>query len=343
MPAQGFVRNRSWAFGKQSAHGTAVAPSRALPYGGVLEVDPNWQDPEGVDVGSIDPVLSPFRTFLDITAPLQGPLSYNDIHVIMGAGVRGGVSATGGGAAKTWTQQGLSLSATTLDEFTGQWADDVTGDGFRFWDGIIESFELSFDESLGPWQASLNWRFGSVNHRVTPVTGLLLGSNTPWVYGADTALYIDNTAGGIGGTQISDALRSATISVTNTIDPKRYANGSNTRFQVGAWGLSSREIRASFTFDKTAAVATSSSGEVAKWLSADPQMRYLKVLTTSPSIITGSTPYSWDLRLAGDWRTRTDGEVGGNSTITLELVGRYDATLGYAIYSSVVNDRATSP
>jgi hypothetical protein len=60
-------------------------------------------------------------------------------------------------------------------------------------------------------------------------------------------------------------------------------------------------------------------------------------------ISTGSTPYSWDLRLAGEWMTRSDGEVGGNSTITLELVGRYNTDLGYAIYSSVVNDRATLP
>lgn len=343
MPVQGFSRNRSWALGKQSAHGTAVAPSRGMPWSGILDVNPNWQTPEGVDMGSIDPVQSPYRTFLDVTAPLTGPLSYNDIPTIFGAGVRGGVSASGGGAAKTWTQQALSLTATTLDEFSGQWGDDVTGDGYRFWDGVIETIELSFDETLGPWQQSTSWRFGSVNPRVTPVTGLLVGSNHPWVYGADTALYIDNTAGGIGGTQISDALRSANITITNTIDVKRYANGSNTRFAVSGYGLSAREIKASFTFDKAAAIATSSSGEVAKWLSADPVARYLKLTATSPMIITGVTPYSWDLRLAGEWFTRGDGEVGGNSTITLELTGRYNSDLGYALYSSVVNDRATLP
>lgn len=344
MPVQGFTRNRQWAFGKQTVHGTAVAPTRALPFQGVLDVNPNWQTPEGVDMGSIDPVLSPFRTFLDVTAPLTGPLSYNEISTIFAAGVRGGVSASGGGAAKTWTQQALSVTATTLDEFSGQWSDDVTGDGYRMWDGIIETIELSFDETLGPWQQSTSWRFGSVNPRVTPVSGLTIGSNLPWVFGADTALYIDSTAGGIGGTQISDALRGASITITNTIDVKRYANGSNTRFAVGGYGLSGREIRASFTFEKAAAIATSSSGEVAKWLSADPVARYLKLAVTSPMVIpTTSTPYSWDLRLAGEWMTRGDGEAGGNSTITLELLGRYNTDLGYSLYSSVVNDRATLP
>lgn len=343
MPVQGFVRNRAWAFGKQSAHGTAVAPSRGMPWGGVLEVDPTWADHEDVDVGSIDPVLSPFRTMTDITASLTGPLDYNALATIAAAGWRGGVSASGGGAAKTWTHQALSTTATTLDEFSAQWSDDVTNDGYRQWDGVLETIELSFDESLGPWQASLSWRFGSVNPRVTPVANLLLGSNLPAVFGADTALYIDSTAGGIGSTQITDALRGATITIENTIDQKRYANGSNSRFVIGGYGLSGRSVRASFTFDKQSSIVGTSAGEAAKWLSADPVTRYLKVNAISTqNIPTTSTPYSWDLRLSGEWRTRSDGEVGGNSTVTLELVGRL-ADTGYVLYQSVVNDRATLP
>lgn len=341
MPVQGFTSLRSWALGKQSTHGTAVSPSLAVPWGGVLEVDPQWQDVEGVDVGSIDPVLAPVRGALDITAPLSGPLGYNQLPIIAAAAWRGGVSATGGGAAKTWTHQALSLTATTLDEFTGQWTDDVTTEGFRFWDGVIETVELSFDETLGPWQASVSWRFGSVNPRVTPITGLLLSSNTPWVYGADTALYIDSTAAGIGSTQISDALRGATITIENTIDVKRYANGSNTRFAVAGYGLTRRSVRAAFTFDKAAGII-GSSGEIARWLAADPVQRYLRIAATSQAVIpTTSTPYSWDFRLSGDWRTNTPGEVGGNATVQLELVNRYDATLGYPIYQAVVCDRAT--
>lgn len=344
MPVQGFTRNRAWALGKQSAHGTAVSPTRQLPWRGILNVDPNWQDYEEVDVGSIDPVLSPYRTITDVTADLSGPLTFNEIPTIFGAGVRGGVAASGGGAAKTWTQQSLSTTATTLDEFSGQWGDDVTGDAFRFWDGVLDGFELSFGEDLGPWQASMNWRFGSVNPRVTPVAGLTLGSNLPTVFGADTALYIDSTAGGIGGTQITDALRGASIRVENTIDQKRYSNGSNSRFQISGYGLAARTIRASFTFDKANSIVVGSTSEVARWLSADPVARFLKVVVTSPTLIPGTaTPYSWDLRLAGEWRTRSDGEIGGNSTVVLELMGRLNTDLGYALYSSVVNDRGTLP
>ncbi len=343
MPIQGFTRNRSWAFGKQTVHGTAVNPSRAVPVGGILDVNPNWTTPEGVDMGAIDPVLTPYRTALDVTTALSGPASHRDVALIFSAGVRGGTSPTGGGAAKTWTIAGLSTTATTLDEFTAQWGDDVTSDGFRAWDGIVESFEYSFDDTLGPWQLSANWRFGSVNPRVVPVANLLLGSNQPWMFGADTKLYIDSTAGGIGSTQLSDVLRAATISVTNTIDVKRYANGSNTRFAVGGYGLAGREIRASFTFDKQSAI-TGSTGEAAKWLTSDPVTRYLSVVVESPFLIpTTATPFTTTFNLAGEWFTRTDGEVGGNSTIVLELVGRYDSGLGYPIRAVTVNDLATLP
>ena len=343
MPVQGFARNRSWAFGKQSAHGTAVAPSRAVPFQGVLDVNPNWTTPEGVDMGSIDPILSPYRTQLDVTASLTGPASYREIPLVFGAGVRGGVAATGGGANKTWTQAGLSTTATTLDEFSVQWGDDVTSDGFRGWDGIVEQFELSFDDSLGPWQLASTWRFGSANPRVVPVSGLLVSSNSPWIFGADTALYIDSTSAAIGGTQISDAVRSMSIGVTNTIDVKRYANGSNTRFAVSGYGLSGREITASFQFDKASAI-TSSTGELAQWLSADPVTRYLSVAAISTVNIPGtSTPFSTTINLSGEWRTRVDGEVGGNSVVTLELMGRYDSGLGYPIRAVTVNDLATLP
>ena len=74
---------------------------------------------------------------------------------------------------------------------------------------------------------------------------------------------------------------------------------------------------------------------------ADPTNRYIKVEVTSPSIIAGAIPYSWDLRLSGNWTARTDEAVGGNAVVTLELRGRYDAGLGYALRSYVVNNRPT--
>lgn len=340
MPIAGFTRQRRWYFGKQTVHGTAVSTTRAIPCGGVLDVNPNWTDITDIDMGSVDLMLPAYRTQTDITASLTHPqLSYQDIPLLMAATVRGGVSPVLSSSTYQWTHQSLSTTATTLDEFTAEWADDVTGalsDGYRAKDGIIESLELGFDETLGPWTATANWRFGSADAATNPTTGLLVGSNLPLIYGADTKLFIDSTSGSIGSTQISDALHRATVTITNEIDVKRFANGSNSRFAVAGYGLTGRTITASFTFAKTSATV-GLLGEAAKWLSADPTNRYISLEATSATLVSGAIPYSLQLRFSGTWRTRTDEAVGGNAVITLECTGRYDAGLGYAFRSYCVN------
>lgn len=343
MPIQGFKRFRAWNLGKQSVHGTAVAATRRIGLSGVLTLDPNWQDQEDVDVGSIDPVLPPYRTQLDLTAPWSGPLTYDDIPVLLAAGVIGGVSPTASSTSRTWTHTAASLTATTLDEFTGEWCDDYTQDGFKVWDGVIENLEFSFDEALGPWQVSADWRFGAGNAHVTPTAGLQVGSNLPLVFGADTAIYINDTSGTIGTTQISDALHRATIKFANTIDQKRYANGSNSRFAIGGYGLAGREITASMTFAKASTIAAALASETVNWLSADPVNRYVELRTTSPALAAAAVPYSWSQKFSGTWRMRGDEEIGGNDVITLDFVGRYDQGLGYAYRSVAVNQRTALP
>ena len=343
-PIQGFTRMRKWQFGKQNVLGTGVAATRRMAFSGTLDVNPNWVDQEDVDVGSIDPVLPPYRTATDITANLSASLNFDHLPMLMGSGLRGGTSgAAGGGGSYTWTHTGLSLTATTLDYLTGEWADDVSADGYNAIDGIVESLEFSFDDTLGPWQVSAGWRFGSVGHGVTPTAALVVGSNLPLCFGADTKLYIDDTSGNIGSTQISDALHGATIRIENEVDVKRFANGSNSRFAVTGYGLAGRGITASFTFAKHADIIGALDGEVTDWLNADPVNRFVQMTVESTQEAESGVPYQWDLYLSGTWRTRDDGERGGNSAVTLEMTGRYDSTLGYPIKSVVVDTVADTP
>jgi hypothetical protein len=344
-PIAGFTRFRQWAFSAaQSAHGTAATPSGAFPWRGTPDVNPNWTDIDDVDVGSIDPVLTPYRMQMDTTATLEGPLDYNSLPVIGNAGIVGAVAGSAAGTVITWAHTAKSLTATTLDEFSASWGDDFAQDDMRFKDGILEQIEFSFDESLGPWRVSTQWYFGSVDVHVTRPS-VTLASNLPLVFGADTALYINNTAATIGTTQLSDALHSGRITITNTIDKKRFANGSNSRFAVAGYGLAERTIEAEFTFAKTAGIAGfASTSEMRQWLAADPVTRYISVVAISRETIPGSsTAYSWTQNLPLTWRTRGDGELGGNSTITLMGEAKYDPTLLYPYKMTTVNGNATLP
>ena len=348
MPIQGFTRNRSHQFGLQSALNTPVAATRRIAFRGVPDINPNWTD-QDVDTGSIDPVLPAYRVGADITLPLTGMLDFHHIPMLMAAGIEGGVTPTGA-TAKTWTHTTSSLSATTLDYFTDEFADDVNNnnsgppeDGMQLYGGVAESLEFGFDESLGPWTVSSTFRFSGVNAHVTPTSGLSVGSNLPLVFGADTALYIDDTSGGIGSTLIADSLHSATVNISNTLDLKRFAQGSNTRFQIDGYGLSGRTITATFRFAKTSQIVAALSSETVDWLNADPVNRYVSLVTTSENEADTGVPYSWTQNFSGTWRTRTDSEIGGNSVVELSLTGRYDTGLGYAYRSTVVNTLATAP
>jgi hypothetical protein len=309
-----------------------------FPYRGNLVIDPHWTDPD-VDVGSIDPILPPFRTATDVTASLTGPLIYDEIPVMLAAGVRGGIAPTGA-TAKSWDFQALSLTATTLDFFTDEWGDDVTADGAQAFGGIISKLQWGFGPELGPWDVSMDWMYAGVNRPVSPTGGLSVGSNPIFVYGADTEFYFNDTGAAIGTTKFTDAVHAFTQTITNTMDAKRFANGSNTRFQTHGWGLSAREIVTEFTFAKTA----DSIAETAKWLNANAQDRFIEVRNTSPTIITGATPYSHNIKIAGRWYTRTDAEQGGNSTIVLGCKAFYSGvTLLYAFRDVTVNTLAALP
>lgn len=344
-PIAGFTRFRQWAFsGAQSGHGTGSTPIGTVPWRGTPDLNPNWTDIEDVDTGSIDPVLSQYRTAHDITATLEGPADFDSLVLPLNAGVRGAVTPTGAGAAKTWTHTALSLTATALDEISASWGDDFGQDDLRFRDGIVEQIELSFDEGLGPWRISTQWRFGYVDPFVTKPTGLTLASNLPLIFGADTALYIDATGAGIGVTQISQALHMARIRIANTIDVKRFADGSNSRFAVAGYGLAGRTIEAEFNFAKTTAVAGYSASELRNVLNQDPVTRYLKLGVISPALIpTTATPYSLDLRLPLQWTKPGWGERGNNSMVTLSGRAQWDAGLAYAIKSVIVNGNAALP
>ena len=350
MPIIGIARNRSHQFGLQVALNTPVAATRRIAFRGVPDIEPNWTDQEEVDTGSIDPALPPYRVGSDLTLPVTATLDYHHIPLLMAAGLRGSVAAVGGGPSYSWTHAGLSLSATALDNFTDEFADDANNndsgppeDGTQLYGGIVERMEFAFDETQGPWTVSADWRFSGVNAHVTPTSGLLISSNLPLVFGADTALYIDDTSGGIGGTLIADSLHSANITIENTVDVKRFAQGSNTRFQVDGYGLSSRIITATFRFAKTSQIVAALNSETVDWLSADPVNRYARLLTQSTSEADTGVPYSWTQDFSGTWRTRTDGEIGGNSVVELSMVGRYDVGLGYPYQSVVVNTLAALP
>ncbi len=237
-----------------------------------------------------------------------------------------------------WTYAAASTSQDQFEIFTGEWGDDVTADNFQYGDGVLEHLQLVYPEDLGPIAITADWRFGTVTYPHTKQV-LSVDPAPVWAYAADTALYINDTAATIGITQISNAMHSATIDITNNLDVKRFANGSNTRFAVAGYGRGRRAFTATFKFAKS----TQALVEAADWLNANATTRYIDVVTNSiVTIPTTATNYAHSIKFGGFWFTRTESIYGtANATFDLVCQGYFDQTLAYPFTAAVTTKLAS--
>lgn len=330
MPIQGFRRFRKHQVGVTSSFASNIPATRVLPYRGAIKIEPNRTTPD-VDTGSLDPTLAAFAGATDITASWEGKAAFNDLPYIYALGVKGGVSPTGA-TAKTWTYQAASLTADAFDYVTDEWGDEVTSDTITGGGGIIESFTLSFGEDLSAFDVSAELAYARGYFGGGFTGSLTVDSGPEWVYGADTVIYMDSAPGSIGITPITDAVHSASFTVNNNPDRKRFANGSNTRFNLAGFGRGPREIE----FKMVVAKTTATIAEAQTLDDASVATRYFDIKTTSTETVGGS-PYSNSIRFPAELIGRDDGEIDGNTTIELTYRGKYDATLAYALRCVVVN------
>lgn len=341
--AQGFTRFRKIQVGKQSVIGTAVPATRVLPYRSAVVLNPNRTEPD-IDVGSLDPVMAPYATAQEVTmSGAAGPLTFNDLAIRLSAGGKGGVSPTGSAAAGyTWTFQLASLTADTFDYYTAETGDDTSdsgGAGIIGFGGVIDSFSQTMPEDLGPWTVSDDWVFAGATFG-NRTAALSVDSSPAFAFGADTAFYLNTTAGSIGATQLVDAVRGAQLTINNNLDRKRYANGSNTRFQLGAYGRGARQIELTLTVEKTTAT-------IAEAITLDDTPvpnRYIKVATNSTENAgSGGTKYKAEYFMPARLVSVTEGEIGGNTNYTFTYHAFYDTTLTYAFKAVVINSLSALP
>jgi hypothetical protein len=234
-----------------------------------------------------------------------------------------------------------SLTADSFDYYSVQTGDDTSdsaGAGVNGFGGVIDTFQMDMGEDLGPWTVSDDWVMAGAVYGNR--TGSLTVTSSPaWVFGADTVVYLDTVAGAIGTSPIVDAVRGASIRINNNLDRKRYANGSNTRFNLAAYGRGPREIEITLVVEKTTAMIA----EVATLDDTPTPNRYIKFGIASTELSGTALPYTADLSFPVRLFAVSEGEIGGNANYTLTYHGFYDATAGYAIKAIVRNKLSALP
>ncbi len=338
MAIQGLTRLRFNQMAKQSVIQTAVTATRRVPWRGVITYNPNRTDPD-VDVGSLDPIIAPYSGAVDVGWNPTGPMTFNDLPIRLAAGLMGGITpTTPAGAARQWSYQVASLTSDAFDYFTDEFGDDTEAtDTIIAFGGVADVLEETLPEDGGPWTISDTWIYAGATLGSDGTNSLVVDPAPVFAFGTDTTFYRDATAAAIGVSPIVDAVHSAVIRVTNNLDKKRFANGSNLRNQLSGYGRGQRMIELVLTLAKT-----SNTIAEANTLDDTPTpSRFFKISTNSTQLAAAANPYKYDRFGAFRLFERSDGEMGGNATITLTYRAYYDATLGYA-YKAVVVDQLTA-
>ena len=345
MALQGFTRLRKHQFGRQAAHGTPVAATKAYAFRGTPDPNLNWTDPD-VDVGSIDPVAAPYRQAPDMTAALtDNAMRYNSLPLMLSAIFGGNVTPTGG-AAKTWHFAPASTTVDVPDVHTYEFGDDVLTDWFQFGDSLLESLEITAPEGLGACTATMTWRLGSIassgstdspdspvvptDHDVVP--------NEVMLYLKDCGIYWADSLYSLDAAQVVDALHSFVLRITQEWDQKRFANASQ-NFNINGYGRGPRAIEFEGTWAKTA--ETVGIGSMSDdWMRDVAQDSFLRFVFTSVEEAAPGTPYSWTVNMPIRWFTRTEGEVGNNTAVVLTAHAFYDPDEDIVFDSTIVCTQA---
>jgi len=156
------------------------------------------------------------------------------------------------------------------------------------------------------------------------------------IYLKDASVFIDSDASDIGSTQVSDSLHKFTLRGTQEIDKKYYVNGSQT-FAPQAYGRGRVGIEIDLIYAKTPdTVGVGSESDA--WSSNQSVPRFLTVSFESLVEADTAVPYSWLFSMPLRYYTRTEGNIGGNSTVQLTGHAFFEPTvLAYPFYSELVN------
>lgn len=322
-------------FGPEATAGTAVAATSRYRGVGSIDDKSNWKDVEE-DVGLLAPTTRQVQTdefaefamgsveasFEQINYPLEGGL------LKIGTGV-----ADGAGSGKIYTYPIPAAAIPTIQTYTIEGGDDQGAEEVEYC--YLQSFKLS-GAARDTWMLEQVWE----GRQPTPTTftgALSLPAVSDMAFNK-SKLYIDETSGSFGGTQVSNTFMKAELSFTTGIIPVFTGDGA-------LYFTSLKRILAEIELKVTFEHNSSAIAEKAKWKAGTPRLVEIEII--GPALASAGTTYTYKtvrVQIAGIWK-KFDAleDDGGNNVVTGTLRGAYDLTAGEVGNIIVVNELATIP
>jgi hypothetical protein len=356
MAILGQVPLRRHLFGRQASFASPVPAVRAYPLSGVPVPNLNLIRPDA-DQGALYPVVKRYKGPPDLNFTLNhNALCYNDLPLIFAAFFGGAVTPIGAGTAKTWDWSPDPFVADDIDPFSYEFGDDADGTGgnpndwMQYVQGVLTGFTIDSPETgAGVLTANLPFKFGDIFYAgstdISPATSIPSITDRPDksptpLYLKDAKVFMDSDASDIGGTQLSNAVHTFTLTASQELDEKRYVNGSQT-FELDAYGRGPVTIEMALVYAKTAdTVGVGSESDA--WSANDPVDRFISVVFESVSEAESGIPYSWTFSLPAWYFQREETNIGNNTTVTLTAEAHVDDILASAFNTQVVNTLASA-
>jgi hypothetical protein len=265
---------------------------------------------------------------------LSLPLSAGELLEPLLMTVRGGVTPTtpaGATAARAWVfAPGGTGAAVALDSATIEWQD-----GANPWaEHGCYGNRLRIAGAVGGENLATVELFGAALEAEALTTGL--AERVPdFLSGWETRFYVDDVEGPPGTTLHDCLLLSWDISLSNNLDRKFAAHNSQSACAITIGEL---ETAATLTVEAADPVALAEFGN---WTDTTP--RLLRVVFGGNTEIEAGHPTEVRIDLPGYWSAFDLGQTGqGTRVYELRFQPVYDATLGYSVQITCVNDRTAA-
>ena len=316
--------------GFESAPGTLVAATQQLVGTFVLteEIDRHFEEnPRGVFVpvtaGGID-----IRKGAILTGEQE--LTYEEILYPLQSGLLLDAVPTGIGPY-VWQFLPDWATVNALKALTVEYViDDGSTQHYEreFGFGICRSF--GFDFAFGEIARMRTEYFGRATQSSTFTTSLTPLTGRSPVASNLLKVYVDDTWGGLGGTQVSTLVRSATLDIVTGRDPDYTLDGRSDLDMVGI-----RTGRATGTLSLVMEHTADAATEIGKWRAGS--QRYIQLIVTDGTKII-QIDFSGVYTSPPVFSQEDDIEI-----VTMELALEYDTTASEALDITVTNQIATLP
>lgn len=268
---------------------------------------------------------------------LQADLTFEQILHVLNATFMGLLTGTGAGADKTWTFNPTFTTDPALNAFTLQ---KRMTDGSTNWDERVsyamgKSFEIG--GAIGENCKLSMEGFGRPIELATAITGAISMPTVNFVPTSLWKIYIDDTFGGIGSTQLLGTLYGFKFNFGSMAQPKDYIDGradlsfSSHGIKAGYFTLQLQgEFQAQIATEQTKARAAA--------------QRFIRLEAVGAAL--GGSNYKITIDLCAGHEEGlfdSDGDRDGNDAVTLSFVQDYNIAAPLAAKITVVNALAALP